>query len=87
MPAVTLCLVDREMTKKFALSWVAHVRAVTELKKQTHTGGEDLGQAESRAILVRLTDAGSISWQYAQERKRRVHFRGAATSCLHNQSR
>lgn len=48
---VTLCLVDREMTKKFALRWAAHVRAVTELKKPIHTGGEDLGQAESTAIL------------------------------------
>lgn len=48
---VTLCLVDREMTKTFALSWTAHVMAVTELKKQIHTGGEDLGQAESTAIL------------------------------------
>lgn len=37
--------------KKFALSWAAHVRAVTELTKQIHTGGEDLGQAESTAIL------------------------------------
>lgn len=45
---VTLCLVDREMTKKFTLSWAAHV---TELKKQIHTGGEDLGQAGSTAIL------------------------------------
>lgn len=41
----------REMTKEFALSWAAHVRAVTELKKRIHTGGEDLGQAESTAIL------------------------------------
>lgn len=37
--------------KKFALSWAAHVRAVTELRKPIHTGGEDLGQAESTAIL------------------------------------
>lgn len=49
--SVTLRLVDRKMTKKFSLSWAAHVRAATELKKQIHTGGEDLGQAESTAIL------------------------------------
>lgn len=87
--SVTLCVVDREMTKKFALCWAAHVTAVTELKKQIHTGGEDLGQAESTAILgpAEADRRTQHFWQYAQERKLRARGRGTATSCLPSQSR
>lgn len=43
---MTLCLVDKEMTKKFAVTWVAQARAVTELKRKIHMGGEDLGHTQ-----------------------------------------